>query len=93
MKAYKEKKAKLAETQKAIYQQFEQNRIEAKQKMEQMHKEISEMHRQMHQMMLDARPQMKRAPQPPIQRAPGPQFRHNSAIPSPASNAEGMQRI
>jgi hypothetical protein len=85
MKAYKEKKAKLAETQKAIYQQFEQNRIEAKQKMEQMHKEISEMRRQMHQMMIDS--------QPPIQRAPRPQFRHNSATPSQVSNTKEMQRI
>lgn len=59
LKTYQEKRAKIAEKQKAINQQIEQNRIETIQKMKQMHKEISDMQKQMRQMMRDSQQQVK----------------------------------
>ena len=58
-KAYQEKRAKIAEDQKAIDLQFEQNRIETMKKMQQIHKEISDMQKKMRQMMRDSQPQFK----------------------------------
>ena len=59
-KAYQERRAKIAEEQKAIDQQVEQNRIETMQKMKQIHKEISDMNKRMRQMMMrDLSPQFK----------------------------------
>ncbi len=93
MKEYMEKRAKIAEAQKAIYQQFEQNRVESMQKMEELHKEIAEMHKQMHLMMRESRPQMKRDPRSPMTRHPRPQFRYNSATPEQETQTKHQHAI
>ncbi len=67
MKAQQEKRAKIAETQKAVFQRVEQNRMENNQKMKEMHDEISKMHNEIHQIMRDSQPQYRNNSAPQIQ--------------------------
>ena len=51
MKAYQEQRAKVAETQKAIFQRVQQNHVETAQRLKDMHNQISALHEELHQIM------------------------------------------
>jgi len=76
-KAQQERREKIAEMQKNLFQQVKKNRIETRLEMEQMHKQLTDMHKKMHQMMRDSRPQ----------------YRNNSAAQKQDLTAEQKQSI
>ena len=76
-KAQQERRAKITEMQKNISQRVEKNRIETRLEMERMHEQLIDMHKKIHQMMRDSRPQ----------------YRNNSAAPKQDLTAEQKQSI
>lgn len=54
-KAQQEKRANVAKAQKAVFQRAQQNRIETKQKIQEIHKQISKLHEEIHQIMLESK--------------------------------------
>ncbi len=55
MKAHQEKRANVAKAQKAVFQRAQKNRIETNQKIQEIHKQISKLHEEIHQLMLESK--------------------------------------
>ena len=55
MKAQQEKRAKIAEAKKAVFQRAQKDRIAAEQKIQALHKQIAKLHEEIHQIMRETR--------------------------------------
>lgn len=62
MKTREEKRAKFFKEQKAVFQRVQQNRIETNQKLQEVHKLISDLHDEIHQIMRESGAVYKRPP-------------------------------
>ena len=56
MKAQQKKREALIEAQKAEFQRMEKSRLETAEKIQALHNQISELHKEIHQLMLQSRP-------------------------------------
>jgi len=56
MKAQQKKREALMEAQKAEFQRMEKSRLETAEKIQALHNQISELHKEIHQLMLQSRP-------------------------------------
>ena len=59
MKAREEKRAKMFTTQKDVFQRGQQDRIETNKKLQEIHKRISDLYDEIHQIMRESRPAYK----------------------------------